>query len=329
MNIANSIKGLTKVFKTTAVRKFGKAAFKIQKAAPKIAVYGGAAGTAVAGIWAVKKTLSHAEELVNEINNDIHVAKATDSGIPGIAKAYIKGAWKFTKFYSGPIIVEGASVAAILWGFDIVDGRLVAMTAAAASLETLNKNQMNYLKEYRSALAEKYGENFDEDLHVQYEADIPECGDAKKTVTYVDENGEEHEEEVTRVISDSDGNGIKMKVGDSVISPYAVIFDETSTEWSTDPEYNKMTLIRIRQTCDDLLHARGYLFLNEVYQELGLPATRVGQMVGWLNDGTGDGYVDFGIYNIQDVPNRSEFINGFEPSIILDFNVDGVIWDKI
>jgi hypothetical protein len=52
-------------------------------------------------------------------------------------------------------------------------------------------------------------------------------------------------------------------------------------------------------------------------------------MVGWIDGGDGDGYVDFGIYDIAAVNNRREFINGYEPSIILDFNVDGVIWDKI
>ena len=325
MNIINTIKNVVKPITHNA--KFAKFAFKVKKHAPTIAVIGGSIGTVGAFAWGIKKTLNF-DVVLDEINNDIHEAKAVDSSIPGVARAYVKGAWKITKFYAGPILVEGASVAFILWGYNILDGRLVAMTATAASMETLNKNQKNYMIAYRDALKERYGENFDDNLEVKYAQYLPECGSPKLTAKYIDENGEEQEVEVDRVIDECD-HRIGHNIGDMGLSPYAVIFDETSTEWQNDPEYNKFTLQRIRQTCNDLLHANGHLFLNEVYHELGLPATRVGQMVGWLANGDGDGYVDFGIYNVGVVPNRSEFVNGFEPSVILDFNVDGMIWDKI
>jgi hypothetical protein len=72
---------------------------------------------------------------------------------------------------------------------------------------------------------------------------------------------------------------------------------------------------------------RGYLFLNEVYDLLGFPNSRAGQQVGWIydeNGETGDNFVDFGIYNI-DNPRVRDFVNGHERNIILDFNVDGPI----
>lgn len=64
---------------------------------------------------------------------------------------------------------------------------------------------------------------------------------------------------------------------------------------------------------------------------LGFPETPYGALAGWLKD-EGDGVVDFGIFNIDDPKygqKRADFINGFERSVILDFNVCGIIYDKI
>ena len=111
-------------------------------------------------------------------------------------------------------------------------------------------------------------------------------------------------------------------------SPYAVFFDEASAAWTKIPECNKMFLLQQQNFANDKLRARGYLFLNEVYEMLGLPRTRAGQLIGWVYDAknpVGDNYVDFNIFNTR---NR-EFVNGFEKSVLLDFNVDGNILDRL
>ena len=111
-------------------------------------------------------------------------------------------------------------------------------------------------------------------------------------------------------------------------SQYARFFDESCFEWSKDAEYNLMFLKHQQTQANALLKSRGYLFLNEVYDMLGIPRTKEGQVVGWIYDKDnpiGDNYVDFGIY---DNPNH-EFVNGYARSTMLDFNVDGVILDKI
>jgi hypothetical protein len=68
------------------------------------------------------------------------------------------------------------------------------------------------------------------------------------------------------------------------------------------------------------------VFLNEVYEGLGMERCQMGQHVGWLKAGRsrGDGFIDFGIYDIFDESKRA-FVNGFEPVALLDFNVDGPI----
>ena len=63
---------------------------------------------------------------------------------------------------------------------------------------------------------------------------------------------------------------------------------------------------------------------------LGIPRTKAGQIVGWIYDEKnpnhdGDNFVDFGIYTKA----NKEFVDGFEKVAILDFNVDGPIYNLI
>lgn len=118
----------------------------------------------------------------------------------------------------------------------------------------------------------------------------------------------------------------KVKVRE--YSPYAAFFDEASAMWTRDPECNKMFLLRQQQNANVKLRARGYLFLNEVYDMLGLPRTIAGQLVGWTYDEKNPwsrSCVDFGICYDR----NSKFVNGFEKSVLLDFNVDGNILDRL
>lgn len=111
-------------------------------------------------------------------------------------------------------------------------------------------------------------------------------------------------------------------------SIYARFFDETCTGWSNDAELNRAFLETQKQLANDKLKARGYLFLNDVYDMLGMPRTKVGCKVGWIyneKNPVGDNYVDFDLLSDH---NRG-FINGLEKSVLLDFNVDGYILDAI
>ena len=112
------------------------------------------------------------------------------------------------------------------------------------------------------------------------------------------------------------------------VSQYARFFDEGCTGWDKNPEYNLSFLKQQQQYANDLLKSKGYLFLNDVYDMLGIPRTKEGQIVGWVykeDNPIGDNYVDFGIFAEH---NRGA-VNGFEKSILLDFNVDGSIIEHI
>ena len=113
------------------------------------------------------------------------------------------------------------------------------------------------------------------------------------------------------------------------VSRYARYFDEECyPKWTNDPKFNLLYLKTQQNYANDLLKSKGHVLLNEVYEMLGMPKTKDGEVVGWFYDEdnpNGDNYVDFGIY---DERNR-DFINGYENRVLLDFNVDGFIFDKI
>lgn len=91
---------------------------------------------------------------------------------------------------------------------------------------------------------------------------------------------------------------------------------DTSTAWDPNPEYNAMFLKAQQQYANDIVLVRGHLFLNEVYDALGLSRTDIGAIVGWRKKP--EGWVTFGI----DKPIA-------DPSIRLEFNIDGPILDLL
>ena len=114
------------------------------------------------------------------------------------------------------------------------------------------------------------------------------------------------------------------------ISPYARFFDRENPKMDlhSDPEYMLMFLRQQEVYVNELLKVRGHVFLNEVYDMLGIPRTKAGQVVGWIYDSdnpVGDNHIDFDIYSKRNI----DFVNGFAYSALLDFNVDGIILDKI
>jgi hypothetical protein len=119
------------------------------------------------------------------------------------------------------------------------------------------------------------------------------------------------------------------RVGPAGASIYARFFDPYSPSWSKEPEYNLIFLKCQQNYANDLLASRGHVFLNEVYDMLGIERSQAGAVIGWVlaHDGSTDNYINFGIFADNDA--AIDFVNGREGSILLDFNVDGVIFDKI
>ena len=104
-------------------------------------------------------------------------------------------------------------------------------------------------------------------------------------------------------------------------SQYAKFFDESCVNWTKDRKFNIMFLKRQQTYCNDLLKLRGYLFLRDVYETIGIPITKESCIVGWIFEEPneiGDNFVQF-IYDETDE----------SACIFIDFNVDGNIIDRL
>ena len=137
-------------------------------------------------------------------------------------------------------------------------------------------------------------------------------------------------EKVTITDPDTGKKKTVTRVGPDDPSIYARFFDPVSPSWSKEPEYNLIFLKCQQNWANDLLLSRGHVFLNEVYDMLGLQRSKAGAVVGWVlsKNGETDNFVNFGVFDGKEQIAR-DFVNGREGAILLDFNVDGVIYDKI
>ena len=297
----------------SATRTFNRAGLKLKKHSPEIMVTAGVIGVVASAVMACKAT-TKASSIVDEMKEEMDkIHKAADMVDEEIYSeedlkkdtsiVYIQTGVKFAKLY-GPSIAFGAlSITSILVGHNILRKRNLALAAAYTAIDTS-------FKAYRGRVVERFGKELDKELRYNIKAKEVE-------ETVIDEKTGK-EKVVKKTIDVVDPNEY---------SDYARFFDDGCNGWSKDPEFNLMFLKQQQSYANDLLKTRGYLFLNEVYDLLGIQRTKAGNIVGWIYDEknpVGDNFVDFGIYDINRPKNR-DFVNGYERTIILDFNVDGDI----
>lgn len=103
-----------------------------------------------------------------------------------------------------------------------------------------------------------------------------------------------------------------------VTSVYAKKYDQNSPNWQREQDYNLVFFRAQEQWFNDVLRAKGHLFLNEVYDALGLSRTRAGAICGWWYAGQKEVDVTMDIVG----PDK-------DGAYVLDFNVEGVIWDRL
>ena len=288
---------------------FRKNTFAIRKSAPQIMIVVGIAGMVVGTVAACRATsklddiLDERDDALDEIEDEV----AEEDQKKEVLKVNAKAALDIVKIYAPAVGIDIVSVLLILKGKNLFVGRQAALASAYAALNTGYKN-------YRKRVVDELGE--DADRRFQYGLSKHET---KEKVT--DEDGK------TKTVK----NVLDVVEDPNLYSVYARFFDEASPFWQKDALYNK-TFVQIKQNEFNIrLQAEKFVFLNDVYEALGLPKSRAGQIVGWRYDEenpTGDNYIDFGIFDVHKSTSR-DFINGYERSILLDFNVDGPIIDYI
>lgn len=295
--------------KNALTSRVGRQILTVQKHSPALMFTAGVVGVVTAAVLASKATLK-LEETLEEIQNDLVQSKALNESNPSLYPTddmyrdhtimYLRAVGRLAKLYGPALLVGVASVAALTGSHVVLNRRLAGVTAAYAALE-------KGFEQYRKRVMDELGP--EKDRQFRYgEAIETELSEDMPTGTRIQ----------------------KVKVlGEKNVSIYARFFDETSTSWSKAPYQNQYFVQCQQRYANDKLRAQGHLFLNEVYDMLGLERSPEGAVVGWLLDSkTGDGYVDFGVFS-GDSYTGQEFVNGSERSVLLDFNVDGLIWKKI
>jgi len=287
-----------------------------KKHLPEILTYSGIAGFIGTVVCACKAT-TRAEEILDEQEQALarHQEFEDDPAVKYTAEDHAKDdrtikyrtRWKLFKNYIPTITMLALSITLILCGFNILQARSAALAMSYKAAEKAYQT-------YRERVREKYGE----------EADL-EILEGKTVAENID--GAE-----VKAVS------AEPTAWSSDASPYAVWFSkETSRNWKPDPEANWFFLQKVRQQLTDTLHFKGYLFLNEAYEALGMkfgpdniPYRSCGQFVGWVEskDGSTDNVVDFGLDN-WDNPSARAMRQNKSNRVLLDFNVDGVIYDQI
>lgn len=295
---------------------FNKVSFQLKKHSPEILVVAGVVGTVASAVMACKATtkistiIDKTKEDVDNIHKCLEDESLAEEYTPDDSRkdltiVYIQTGVKLAKLYAPSVILGALSITGILASNNILRKRNVALAAAYATVD-------QGFKDYRKRVVDRFGEQIDRELKYNIKAKKFE------TIEVDPETGKEKKVKETVDIADP-----------NTYSDYARFFDESCTGWEKNSEYNLMFLRAEQNYANDRLKARGYLYLNEVYERLGIPGTKAGQIVGWVynpDKPNGDNYVDFGIYDIAREKSR-DFVNGYERAILLDFNVDGNILD--
>ena len=304
-----------KNLKEKMVKVYNKSEMKVRKYSPEILAGVGVVGVIASTVMACKATtklsdiLAESKEQLEQIKtvavDPAYADKYTeDDAKKDTTITYVQTGVKVAKIYAPSVILCASSLGCLLASNNILKKRNAALSAAYM---TVDKS----FKEYRRRVAERFGDEVEKEIRYNIKA---------KEIVTVDEEGNEVKETV-KVMEGADNP--------TTYSDYARFFDESCPAWQNDPEYNLTFLRAQQQYANDLLKAQGRLFLNDVYKMLGIDITKAGQVVGWVYDPdcpVGDNFVDFGIYDMSKERVRA-FVNGYEPNILLDFNVDGNIWD--
>lgn len=302
-----------KFISPAVAKKVGIPLLKIQKNSPQVMFAGGIIAGGAGVVLACRATLklSHTLDKYDELKEKAEALHS--AGFIGdddelyddkkyakdLTVIKVKTILDVTKLYApaaGLLMISAA----------LLTGSHVTLNKRNASLAAAYAATDKAFNEYRDRVRDQLGKDTDDEMRYGtrvVEETVESTDGKKKTIK-------------------------KKLVGDGAPSMYAKFFDELCGPHQRDPELNRIFLQSQQSYFNQLLQTDGHVFLNDVYKALGIAPTKAGQIVGW-KIGKGDNYVDFGIFDNVANPKVRDFVNGREYSILLDFNVDGVVYDYL
>ena len=301
---------------TKASRMVNTMGLKLKQHSPEILMTVGIVGMVASTVSACKATtkidhiideVKYKKEQIDIVMNDEDLKDqyTEEDKVKDLTIIYTQSGVKLFKLYAPAIALGVFSIGCIVSGHRILKKRNLALAAAYTVVD-------RGFKQYRKNVVDRFGEELDKEL--RYNIKTKEVEKITK-----DTKGKEKVEKET--VAELDPATL------AEYSPYARFYDAGSKYFEKNHELDLMFLRRQQDYANELLKRKGHLFLNEVYDLLGIPRSQPGQEVGWVynsEDPLADNCVDFGVYDITKEGSR-RFVNGLEHNILLDFNVDGPI----
>lgn len=293
----------------------GRFGLQAQKHAPEIFLVGGIISIGAGVFFACKATLK-AEEVINRhhekkalIKNAYDIQEDNNPYFEqeykkDLTVAYVQTGVDWVRLYALPTALIIGGIGCILNSHGLMRRRNAALTAAYNTVAA-------GFSAYRQRVIEEHGEEAD----YMYRHGLRK---EKVEEIEVGEDGKVKKIKTEKLVPDPNG-----------LSIYARFYDDSCKQWDKDPQYNLTFLKGQQDYFNNMLKIRGHVFLNEIYDALGIERTSYGQIVGWVFGGDGDNHIDFGMYDDNQDARRRAFVNGYENVILLDFNVDGVVHDLI
>lgn len=306
-------------FLSRIVSKASRIAYRgkitLKEHSPELLLIGGTVAIVGGVVLACKETLK-LEEIVDEHAKVMEEIEKTHELNPsGYTEADVKHdkVVQISRTVVKVVKLYAPAATSLLTGFACIFGAHKLLRTRNAALLAAYKALEAEYEQYRKKVIEKEGEDADLDYRTG----------AKKIKEI---NGTED---------------CPVKPGDYIIldgtptSIYARFFDSSNPHWVNDMDCNLAFITAQETTCTRLINRRGALMLNDAFDILGFKRSTAAGYTGWLSKEYGgkDGYADFQIKHVWKRPYSNEASNnyqqGWEHCLLLDFNVDGVILDKL
>ena len=295
--------------------KLGRVGLQLQKASPEI-LFGVGVAAVVGGVVLACRSTLKVDEILDEHNEQMEKIEngfceldsySEEDMTKDKAMVYVKTGVSLAKSYLPAITTLGLGIACFAASHNIQHQRIAGLAAAYKTIES-------GFKSYRGRVVEALGEEQERELYFNAKKEKLDYEEVDETTGKT----RKAKKEVKTVVIDG-------------ASEYARYFDENCSQWNRNADYRMDFLKMTESYMNDRLHLIGHVFLNEVYDALGMERSRAGSVVGWLDGNPdGDNYVDFGLSQyFYNGSYGSDYVVGKENSLLLDFNVDGTIFDKI
>ena len=280
-----------------------------RKHAPELMIGAGIAGFGATVYETVKAT--------NKTNDILEEKERLEQVLPEKEQKTLQRntKWAIIRAWAPVATIGGASVISILGGYRILNGRYVATAAAYKVLET-------GFDRYRGNVVERFGKDTDWELLHDIKPEVLEA--ARK-----------EQEENKAIEADNKRSKIVRKRKKTAYADiYNCIFDNYSDRWQRywNAEQVMHYLQTIERELNDRLKIQKHLFVNEVYDRLGLERTTEGAVTGWIITRTNpDSYVSLGLKEMPEEELRAVLSTHRNEDIRVKIrlNPDGLIYNMI